>query len=515
MSMDWLRQQLYALWDKLKDIFDRALNAPEIIRAWSEGRASFGDKAALIAAIVIVIAVVAWVVNFFKAGFWKKLGMLLSAALLVVAAAVVLSFFSTTGESLLPEIPDVSAVPEQPVVSGEVEIPQVTPTPEPAQIRRSDGQYSLGRGEADPVSLRAGEMWRLYDDTVSWQLGDDLVLQMSRLSSLPGTGRFGVEEMAQYGEMAYICLERTEGSSDGSSSRRSECRLEIRVWPGAKLSRQSWYAEAPSYVSAGEQVGYFITENSDREVMFLEKDEGITNADGDAVYALCLGRQVEGDVILVKARAFTTETDEDHVEYTETNPGTDEELHRRLLELIRAVFDGRIRLLRGMSEESLAALLPGKLVDYPVGTGSGRGGFTILCDRLLEMRRSEELGALIRLTGPGPNGEELLYSLVSGAALYENGRLDRYFKWREAYEAGWLEPDAEMTAFLGCPAVACDGGWVLDPGDFYSNSAGEAMENYYFLSTQTLTPAPTPTPEPTPEPTEAPAENEEGAQVDG
>ena len=44
MSMEWLRQLLDALWDKLKIIFERALDAPEIIRAWSEGRASFGDR---------------------------------------------------------------------------------------------------------------------------------------------------------------------------------------------------------------------------------------------------------------------------------------------------------------------------------------------------------------------------------------------------------------------------------------------------------------------------------------
>ena len=67
MSMEWLRQLLDALWDKLKIIFERALDAPEIIRAWSEGRASFGDRAALIVAIVLVIAVLAWIVNFFKA----------------------------------------------------------------------------------------------------------------------------------------------------------------------------------------------------------------------------------------------------------------------------------------------------------------------------------------------------------------------------------------------------------------------------------------------------------------
>ena len=52
MSMEWLRQLLDALWDKLKIIFERFLDAPAIIRAWSEGRASVGDRAALIVSIV-------------------------------------------------------------------------------------------------------------------------------------------------------------------------------------------------------------------------------------------------------------------------------------------------------------------------------------------------------------------------------------------------------------------------------------------------------------------------------
>ena len=72
-----------------------------------------------------------------------------------------------------------------------------------------------------------------------------------------------------------------------------------------------------------------------------------------------------------------------------------------------------------------------------------------------------------------------------------------------------------MTAFLGCPAVACDGGWVLDPGDFFSSSSGEMMENYYFLSTQLLTPAPTPEPTPEPAPTETPADTTEGEASHG
>lgn len=504
--MDWLQQQLFALWDKLKIIFERALDAPAIIRAWSEGRASFGDRAALVTAIVLVIAVVAWVINFFKAGFWKKLGMMLSAALVILAAAIALSFFSTAEESPEPTAPQESTSPLFPqeslasVSMQPQQSPEATPAETPGQIRRSDTKYSLGRGESDPVYLRTSGVWRLCDDTVSWQIDEDLVLQLSRLQTLPGVGRFGVEELVKYSDYAYIRLGRTEGSGDGSSNRRSECVLEIRIWPGAKLERQRWYADAPSYISTGEGEGYSVFQNSGGEVLFLEKDADIVNENGDVVMALCMGRQLDGDVVLISARAFTVETDEDHKEYTELNPGTDDELKRRLLDLEHALFDGRIRLLRGLTEEATAAILPGSLVDYPVGTASGRGGFAIPCTRLLEMRRSEVFGGIIRIVGPGPKGEELLYSLMSGAMMYEDVRIDHYLDWREAYESGWLEPDAEMTAYLGCPAVKIDGGWVLDPGDFYSPSAGEMMENYYYLSTQVLTPAPTP--EPSPELTE-------------
>ena len=515
MSSEWIRQLLVGLWEKLKIVFDRVLDAPEILRAWSEGRASLGDRAALIVGVVLVVAAVAWVVSFFKAGFWKKLGMLASAALIIFAAAIALSFFSTAEDTSLPELPIESLLPLLPQEDVGTEEPADTPAPAPVQSTprpRSNGQYSLARGAEDPVYGRVSAMWRFCDDAVSWQLSDSLVLQLSKLHTLPGTGRFSVEEMVNYGDRAEITLSSVEASGDGRSGRHSRCVLEIIIWPGAKISRQSWYAEAPSYISTGDQEGYSVFANTASEVQFLEKNAKITNENGDPVMALCLGRQLDGDVVLVKARAFTTVTEEGHVEYTELNPGTDEDLKRRLTELERAVFDGRIRLLRGLSDDSVASVLPGKLVDYPVGEGSGRGGFTLPCTQLLEMRKSEAYGSIIRMVGPGPKGEEMLYSLVDGAALYEYARTgtDRYFTWREAYENGWLDPDPEMTAFLGCPAVKADGGWVIDVGGFYSDSAGAEMENYYFLGVEVRTPAPTP--EPTPEPTPAPtaAESAEG-----
>ena len=121
------------------------------------------------------------------------------------------------------------------------------------------------------------------------------------------------------------------------------------------------------------------------------------------------------------------------------------------------------------------------------------------------MKRSDDYGALIRFLGPGPKGGEMEYTLISGAAMYDNVRMDYYFTWREVYENGWLEPDPEMTAFLGCPAVKHEGSWILDAGEFYSSSAGETMENYYFLIAQVLS-AP---------PTEEPSENTQGEENDG
>ena len=100
MATDWIVRELYALWDKLKIVFQSFLNAPEILRAWSEGRAGMGERVSLVASVVIIVAVIAWIVRFFKAGFLKKLGLLLSAALVILAAAVVLSFFSKTSPKI-------------------------------------------------------------------------------------------------------------------------------------------------------------------------------------------------------------------------------------------------------------------------------------------------------------------------------------------------------------------------------------------------------------------------------
>lgn len=490
---------LELLLEKLQLLIDRVWYVPQILRAWSQGHATTGDIVAVVALIVLLVAAVSWIVSFFKAGFFRKLGMLASLALIIVAAALVLSFME---DSDLP-LPSVSLPP---ILSEGLESPAET-AGEPQRTSAPAQRYSLARGAEDPVEARVYEMWRLTDDEIAWQMDEDTVLQLSGLHSLPG-GAFAVEELVRYDDRAYISLKRLDGSTTPDGRSFSEQWLELTIYPNAKLRRQLWYAEAESYVSTGEQEGYSILRNDGSEVLFLQRSEDHKNENGDVVMGLSLGRQIGQDVVLVTARSYAWEEEDGHRSYTDLNPGEDEDLMARLFALSRSLFEGRLRLVRGLSASAKAQTLGTLLADDPVADASGVGSFAIPCTRLLEMRRSEALGAIIRLVGPGPEGGEAVYSLVNGGALYSHVRMDRYFTWREAYEKGAAEPDETMSAFLGCPAVAADGGWVVDVGGFYSATLDATLENYYFLSCELLTP-PEPDPTPSPEPTaEAAAESE-------
>ena len=505
MIKETILHGLELLLEKLQLLFDRVWYVPQILRAMTQGHATTGDILAVVALVVLLVAAVLWIIRFFKAGFFRKLGMLASLALVIVSAALVLDILE---DSDLP-MPSVSLPPVLGVGQEDSTLPAEDParTSETGRTNANTLRYSLARGAEDPVEARVYEMWRLTDDELAWQMDDDTVLQLSGLHSLPG-GACAVEELVRYDDRAYISLKRLDGSTTADGRTFSELWLEITVYPNAKLRRQLWYAEAESYVSTGEQEGYSILRNDGTEVLFLQRSEDRKNENGDAVLGLSLGRQIGQDVVLVTARSYAWEEEDGHRSYTELNPGEDEDLKARLFALDRAVFEGRLRLVRGLSDSARAASLGSLLTDEPMADASGKGSFAIPCTRLLEMRRSEALGAIIRLVGPGPEGGEAVYSLVNGGALYTNVRMDRYFTWREAYEKGAAEPDETMSAFLGCPAVAADGGWVIDVGGFYSPTLDATLENYYFLSCELLTP-PEPDPTPTPEPTaEGAAESE-------
>lgn len=491
-------RDLELLWEKLQGLLSRAGETSRILRDWGAGTATFADKATIIALAVLIVVVVAWLVSFFKAGFWKKIGMLLSAAVVIVAAAVVVSLVSAPVEE------EENAAPTAPVLTsapiGE-EGDAAAETPAPAQyLPRSDLQYSLARGAADPFFPAVYPLWRLNNDEVSWQVNDELVLQLSGIHSMPGSGTFEVESLKHYEDMAFVGLKRMEGGGGAGGRWFSDSFLEIRVWPDAKISRMPWYANVGSWINTGERDAYTILENTGSEVIFLYRDESQVNENDDALIGISVGRQLGSDVVSITARVHAGHDEDDQIIYTDLNPGADEELKERCLKLIRTTYEKHFRLLRGLSEAGFASVLPERLVDVPITGASGRGGFTIPCTQLIDLGPDETWGAAVRLIGPGPDGRACRYLLIDGGEMYTKVRMDRYFTWRDAYEKGVNEPDEEMTAFLGCPAVACDGGWVLDPGDFYSTDLSVALENYYYLSIEPLEPPATP------EPSEEPAE---------
>jgi len=491
-------RDLELLWDKLVGLLSRAGETSRILRDWGAGSATLNDKATLIALAVLLVVAVAWLVSFFKAGFWKKIGMLLSAAVVIVAAAVVVSLVSAPveEEGAPTPLPVVSSAP----AGGEESGAEETPVQPVGFLPQGDLQYSLVRGAVDPFFPAVYPLWRLENDEVSWQVNDELALQLVGIHSMPGDGTFAVESLQHLGDMAYVGLKRMEGGGGSSGRWFSDSFLEIRVWPDAKISRMPWYGNVGSWINTGERDAYTILENTGSEVVFLYRDESRVNENDDALIGIAIGRQLGSDVVSITARVHAGHDEDGQIIYTDLNPGADEALKERCLKLIRTTYEKHFRLLRGLSEAGFASLLPDRIVDVPITGASGRGGFTIPCTQLVDFGPDENWGAVIRLIGPGPDGRKCRYLLIDGGEMYASVRMDRYFSWRDAYEKGVNEPDEEMTAFLGCPAVAYDGGWVLDPGDFYSIERSGTLENYYYLSIEPIEPPATP------EPTEAPEE---------
>ena len=227
-------RDLELLWEKLQGLLSRAGETSRILRDWGAGTATFADKATIIALAVLIVVVVAWLVSFFKAGFWKKIGMLLSAAVVIVAAAVVVSLVSAPVEEEEDAAPTAPVLTSAPV--GE-EGDAAAETPAPAQyLPRSDLQYSLARGAADPFFPAVYPLWRLNNDEVSWQVNDELVLQLSGIHSMPGSGTFEVESLKHYEDMAFVGLKRMEGGGSAAGRWFSNSYLEIRVWPDTKIA---------------------------------------------------------------------------------------------------------------------------------------------------------------------------------------------------------------------------------------------------------------------------------------
>ena len=135
-------------------------------------------------------------------------------------------------------------------------------------------------------------------------------------------------------------------------------------------------------------------------------------------------------------------------------------------------------------------------MDYPVeNTEQKNGGFAIPCAYLEEMMTlsMDAERFVLRFTGEGPAGEQVLYTLYSGAAFADFlSGIDQdgswFADWEKAFEAGYAHPDETMSAFLGAPAVPYEEGWLLNPGSFlrYRKGSPITCQEYYLLSMEPL-----------------------------
>ena len=468
-------QELTLFWEKLRYF---ALRLSEMPRSLIEDPSSVskGDLAMMaVTALLIVGFLIGGVIRFLKAPWKKKGGMLLSTLLVILIVGTIL-FFSLRGVEL-PKAEEGERA--ESVVLGEEELPY------------SD-RYSLCVGKWDSYYALYYNTWMLTDDVVTLPMEGGLVFQLSGIHSLPGTANFALDSIGMIDDMAGLALSRidsgfrppqgaTEQIRDANDSEDS---LGLLVMPEASLTDMAWYGEPGEELSDGDR-SFIVLENDGESVLFIMEDPTWINSDGRLTAALCEGRQIGPDVIYAEASTEILSRGSGVTQLLLCDPREDETQLARLRELLDALLDSRVRVLRGLTEEELASLLPTRLVEASGGAATGNGSFSIPCTRLIgKNMRDEGLMQTLEWIGAGPEGESVRYLLRNAAWLYSGGEDEPFRSWRDAYEAGKKTPDEAMSAFIGCTAVAYEDGWLIQPGRFYLNRGNSMTDNYYYLTVE-------------------------------
>ncbi|MBR0352420.1 MAG: hypothetical protein IJH53_04370 [Oscillospiraceae bacterium] len=452
--------------------------APALIWSWSESnvlyRIGFLAAAAVFAALLIYVIISDILAIFGKrkyAPFMLTALVLLICGLLCVAGNTIRSY----------QVPETETVQ---IDGGEAQ---------------SYGQYSLA--SMDSVGSPA---WRLVDDTVTWRIEDDLILQLTGLRDVCAESRY---ELCAMEHEAHHCLtmESMSNSYDGQKGQTTTADIELYIFPKTQMADEPWYLQSGESIRAESvfeiQQGFDPDGNS--ELFVPETDYTIYENNGDSVvfsvyydsrayFAMCYARQFGSDLVLGVSYAFSNCWDDSSgfQEHYIFDPVLSQEDRDFLTGPLNILFDGRINLYRGLSDEEEELLLPDRIVNYPTGIMTSRD-FSFPCTELTEMRaarwninwdtNTDEWGPTeILFTGEGPDGKDHAYSLINCGSLYCNPISDRYKElldaWNQAYIDGAGKPDAEMTGWLGAPAVPYDGGWLIR----VTESGGTVQ--YYYLS---------------------------------
>ena len=357
------------------------------------------------------------------------------------------------------------------------------------------GQYSLAPGyimnSNHPEFMTPG--WNMVDDTITWRVEKDLILQLTGLRSLSSDLSFVVTSMEHEGHPC-VKLDCTQSTS----SRTLMADLELYVFPGRQMAEEPWYRESGSVFRAesvfegqtlvdfdgsvsyfGPETDYLILENEGDRVSFVATYEN------RIVNALCIARQMGPD--LVVGVAYASVNSHSGEPSTSYDPLHYPEARDFLFEPLNNLFDGGVRLLRDPTGELAGRILPGKIVSYPVPLSDAKV-FTLPCSELLEMREAHYDHATqsftpleIRYIGKDPYGQERVYSLLNGSSVFCNPVTDEQIsmlrEWGEAYQQGKGSPDAALSEWIGIPAVPYQDGWLMRVAKY-----DVSVFEYYYLS---------------------------------
>ena len=465
------------LWNDRDLILFEILHAPEML--WQAMAKAPEYRFFVVVGLVALAALLIHAfVRLVKARGKKIFGSVVFLLVSIVAAAAVLCVsYRGASRFILPE-------PERLTVGDQT----LTVSP----------QYSLAHAARVNTSFTIlNAEWYLADDAVCWKLGEDSAAVLWDLGSLREDGSCRVTALERRVDGNVISMTLQYRGSDENVRYSTTAWMTIRLLPWGDRIASLWNCEPGDtfdplrYVSASPFGPGVVLEN-DGEGVALSQDFGPGRSD------LYLLRRFGEDVVLFTFFGDATETGKENNSLEDTIKNqtptlrsydalNNEKDQKEMLETLHALIDRHFLLLRDLSEDELAALLPDRITAYPVGFAELWDCFSFPCSELVEMGGDGEFPTL-RFIGEGPEGERCQYTLVHGGGWFSQHSAaaphEWYEEWSEAYADGKKTPDRAMTAFCGATAVKYRDGWLLKAGLF--DNYDSKKTDYYYLTIEPL-----------------------------